>query len=142
MNKHFIFVVIILLSVISFNIANATEVNKTAKNDMEGIWVPQNVKSCNSGEKIEIFKEHLIVHYKSDSARFGDFDICYSCPGGVGYNGIEVWLTSNFNNPNGASFTLRFNDGERKGIMAIYFIDENLAKRFPFEKYKFVKCKK
>jgi hypothetical protein len=130
---------LIIMTIIAFDSAGA-DLTKAEK-FMQGTWVPQNIKSCKSSTKFEIFEEHLVIHYKADSARFGDFDLCFSCAGGAKYSGIEVWLSPDFNNPNGGCFTLRFNDGERKGIMKVDFIDKNLGQRFPFEKYNFIKCK-
>jgi len=130
---------VLIISFIAFDIASA-DLNKAEKS-MQGVWVPQNIKSCKSVIKIEVFEEYLVLHYKEDSARFSDFDLCYSCAGGAKYSGIEVWVTPNFHNPKSGCLTLRFNDGERKGIMVVEFIDKSLGERFPFEKYNFIKCK-
>jgi len=106
-----------------------------------GDWLPAD-STCKSKIGITVEKNAITLFNGSDSKKFGDLDICYSCEGGVRYSGEVVWLLPEFHSGGGAQFTVIFNAKEEKGITVIEFEkNENLKKRFPLHGIKLNKCK-
>ena len=106
-----------------------------------GDWLPAD-STCKSKIGITVEKNAVTLFNGSDSKKFGDLDICYSCEGGVRYSGEVVWLLPEFHSGGGAQFSVILNAKEEKGITVIEFEkNETLKKRFPLHGIKLNKCK-
>jgi hypothetical protein len=85
-----------------------------------GDWVPQK-SSCTSSTRLRIDVDSVTLINGSDSQKYGDIDLCYSCEGGAQYSGEVVWLFPDFNKGNKSKFAIAFNAEEKKGITVIEF---------------------
>lgn len=107
-----------------------------------GDWLPAS-SDCKSALGIRVEKSSVTLFNGTDTKKFGDLDICYSCEGGASYSGDVVWLLPEFHS-GGSQFTVFFNAHEKKGISVIEFQKsekDDIKKRFPLHNVELNKCK-
>ena len=117
-----------------------SEIFSAFESNFKGTWIPENQSSCISVMRIEIQGDFVIFYNKNDRVTFKNLGICRSCGSGPRGQGIEVQVFPDNTLP--CPFTIRFNAGEREGVMVVEMQDATLGKRFPFGLLKFKKCKK
>jgi hypothetical protein len=109
-----------------------------APSEFVGLWVPRN-NSCDSNLSFHVETEKVTLRNGDQKRSFGDLDFCFSCEGGVRYNGIVVWMKPEFSS--GSEFFMaQFNAGEKRGVTKLDIKDNVIQRDFPLDGVLLKKC--
>ncbi|MBK5969326.1 MULTISPECIES: hypothetical protein [Thiorhodovibrio] len=119
-------------------ISNSAVAAGQTPSEFVGLWVPLNA-SCQSDLAFLVGPDNVTLRNGQKKRAFGDLDFCYSCEGGVRYNGIVVWMKPEFSSGS-EYFLAAFNAGEQRGVTKLDIQDKAIQRAFPLDDVALKKC--